>query len=63
MVRVQATEKNRYRAREELAEERIPDVPHPHPAKITGARPNSKAGASAARQTFRKNCAKATARR
>ncbi len=39
MVRVQAIEKNRYRA-EELAEERILDVLIP-PAKITGAGPNS----------------------
>ncbi len=57
MVRVQAIEKNRYRA-EELAEERILDVLIP-PAKITGAAEQQQEP-SAARQTFRKNCAKAS---
>jgi ATP-dependent HslUV protease ATP-binding subunit HslU len=51
MVRVQAIEKNRYRA-EEMAEERILDVLIP-PAKTTGARLNSRLNRPP-RQAFRK---------
>lgn len=52
MVRVQAIEKNRYRA-EELAEERILDVLIP-PAKNNWGQAEQQQGPSAARQTFRK---------
>ncbi|ECV5683379.1 HslU--HslV peptidase ATPase subunit [Salmonella enterica subsp. enterica] len=52
MVRVQAIEKNRYRA-EELAEERILDVLIP-PAKNNWAQAEQQQEPSAARQTFRK---------
>lgn len=58
MVRVQAIEKNRYRA-EELAEERILDVLIP-PAKNNWGQAEQQQEPSAARQTFRKNCAKAS---
>lgn len=58
MVRVQAIEKNRYRA-EELAEERILDVLIP-PAKITGARPNSSRSLLPPVKRSAKNCAKAS---
>ncbi|ELC7329038.1 HslU--HslV peptidase ATPase subunit [Salmonella enterica] len=52
MVRVQAIEKNRYRA-EELAEERILDVLIP-PAKNNWGQAEQQQEPSAARQTFRK---------
>ena len=52
MVRIQAIEKNRYRA-EELAEERILDVLIP-PAKNNWGQPEASAEPSAARQSFRK---------
>ncbi|EFG3958524.1 HslU--HslV peptidase ATPase subunit [Escherichia coli] len=52
MVRVQAIEKNRYRA-EELAEERILDVLIP-PAKNNWGQTEQQQEASAARQAFRK---------
>ncbi|EHU6834919.1 HslU--HslV peptidase ATPase subunit [Salmonella enterica] len=52
MVRVQAIEKNRYRA-EELAEERILDVLVP-PAKNNWGQTEQQQEPSAARQTFRK---------
>ncbi|EAA3095964.1 HslU--HslV peptidase ATPase subunit [Salmonella enterica subsp. enterica serovar Kedougou] len=52
MVRVQAIEKNRYRA-EELAEERILDVLIP-PAKNNWGQAEQQQESSAARQTFRK---------
>ncbi|ELO3286963.1 TPA: HslU--HslV peptidase ATPase subunit [Escherichia coli] len=52
MVRVQAIEKNRYRA-EELAEERILDVLIP-PAKNNWGQTEQQQEPSAARQTFRK---------
>ncbi|EAA7290595.1 HslU--HslV peptidase ATPase subunit [Salmonella enterica subsp. enterica] len=52
MVRVQAIEKNRYRA-EELAEERILDVLIP-PAKNNRGQAEQQQEPSAARQTFRK---------
>nr|WP_113865696.1 HslU--HslV peptidase ATPase subunit [Brenneria salicis]NMN93202.1 ATP-dependent HslUV protease ATP-binding subunit HslU [Brenneria salicis ATCC 15712 = DSM 30166]RBP64063.1 ATP-dependent HslUV protease ATP-binding subunit HslU [Brenneria salicis ATCC 15712 = DSM 30166]RLM31095.1 HslU--HslV peptidase ATPase subunit [Brenneria salicis ATCC 15712 = DSM 30166] len=52
MVRLQAIEKNRYRA-EELAEERILDVLIP-PAKNNWGQPEETNEPSAARQTFRK---------
>ncbi|EKM5048099.1 HslU--HslV peptidase ATPase subunit [Salmonella enterica subsp. enterica serovar Ohio] len=52
MVRVQAIEKNRYRA-EELAEERILDVLIP-PAKNNWGQDEQQQEPSAARQTFRK---------
>ncbi|WP_080231613.1 HslU--HslV peptidase ATPase subunit [Salmonella enterica] len=52
MVRVQAIEKNRYRA-EELAEERILDVLIP-PAKNNWGQAEQQQVSSAARQTFRK---------
>ncbi|VEA49293.1 heat shock protein [Salmonella enterica subsp. arizonae] len=58
MVRVQAIEKNRYRA-EELAEERILDVLVP-PAKITGAKPNSSRNLLPPVKHSAKNCAKAS---
>ena len=52
MVRMQAIEKNRYRA-EEMAEERILDVLIP-PAKNNWGQPEQSAEPSAARQSFRK---------
>ena len=52
MVRVQAIEKNRYRA-EEMAEERILDVLIP-PAKNNWGQAEQQAEPSAARQAFRK---------
>ncbi|MGQ7191067.1 HslU--HslV peptidase ATPase subunit, partial [Escherichia sp. HC-CC] len=52
MVRVQAIEKNRYRA-EELAEERILDVLIP-PAKNNWGQTEQQQEPSAARQAFRK---------
>ena len=52
MVRMQAIEKNRYRA-EEMAEERILDVLIP-PAKNNWGQPEQNAEPSAARQSFRK---------
>lgn len=58
MVRVQAIEKNRYRA-EELAEERILDVLIP-PAKNNWGQTEQQQEPSAARQAFRKNCVKAS---
>lgn len=58
MVRVQAIEKNRYRA-EELAEERILDVLIP-PAKITGDRPNSSRSRPLLVRHSAKNCVKAS---
>lgn len=52
MVRMQAIDKNRYRA-EEMAEERILDVLIP-PAKNNWGQPEASAEPSAARQSFRK---------
>ncbi|UQY43990.1 HslU--HslV peptidase ATPase subunit [Erwinia sp. PK3-005] len=52
MVRMQAIERNRYRA-EEMAEERILDVLIP-PAKNNWGQPEQNAEPSAARQSFRK---------
>ncbi|WP_130832646.1 HslU--HslV peptidase ATPase subunit [[Erwinia] mediterraneensis] len=52
MVRMQAIEKNKYRA-EEMAEERILDVLIP-PAKNNWGQPEQNAEPSAARQSFRK---------
>lgn len=56
MVRLQSIEKNRFRA-EEMAEERILDVLIP-PAKNNWGQTDTQAEPSAARQAFRKNCAK-----
>lgn len=58
MVRVQAIEKNRYRA-EELAEERILDVLIPR-LKITGDRPNSSRSRPLLVRHSAKNCVKAS---
>lgn len=58
MVRVQAIEKNRFRA-EEMAEERILDVLIP-PAKNNWGQSEQPQEPSAARQAFRKNCVKAS---
>lgn len=58
MVRVQAIEKNRYRA-EEMAEERILDVLIP-PAKTTGDRLNSSLNLLLRVRHSAKNCAKAS---
>lgn len=58
MVRVQAIEKNRYRA-EELAEERILDVLI-HLLKTTGDRPNSSRNRPLLVRHSAKNCVKAS---
>lgn len=58
MVRVQAIEKNRYRA-EELAEERILDVLI-HRLKTTGDRPNSSRNRPLLVRHSAKNCVKAS---